>query len=168
MFVKFFFNYTLSLCLSCLKSALSSPLLAVLMCTYVRTVRLSFHAPCLKYFVLSAYNISFTVHTIRGVSVWIMLYRLWGGSCTDTKKTRLNRCVLSIIVYAVLRHNQSRVGLWSGGMVFEGELSFGRVDDIVGHLLVAAKVIARKFTGFAVNLQYHQKRLLRDVQEGIY
>ena len=56
MFVKFFFNYTLFLCLSCLKSALSSPLLAVLMCTYVRTVRLSFHAPCLKYFVHGAYN----------------------------------------------------------------------------------------------------------------
>ena len=37
-------------------------------------------------------------------------------------------------------------------MVFERKLPLGRVDDVVGHLLVAAEVVARKFLSLAVNL----------------
>lgn len=37
-------------------------------------------------------------------------------------------------------------------MVFEWELAFGRVDDVIGHLLVAAEVVTREFSGFAVYL----------------
>ena len=37
-------------------------------------------------------------------------------------------------------------------MVFEWELPLGRVDDVVGHLLVAAEVVAGEFLSLAVNL----------------
>ena len=37
-------------------------------------------------------------------------------------------------------------------MVFEWELAFGRVDDVIGHLLVAAEVVAGEFAGLAVYL----------------
>ena len=45
-------------------------------------------------------------------------------------------------------------GVWlrCGGVILEGELSFGGVDDVVGHLLVAAEVVAREFAGLAVYL----------------
>ena len=45
-------------------------------------------------------------------------------------------------------------GVWlrCGGVILEGELSFGGVDDVVGHLLVAAEVVAGEFAGLAVYL----------------
>ena len=54
--------------------------------------------------------------------------------------------------YAVLFCHDGGIGLRCGGVIFEGELSFGGVDDVVGHLLVAAEVVAGEFAGLAVYL----------------
>ena len=54
--------------------------------------------------------------------------------------------------FAFLFRHDDGVGLRCGGVVLEGELAFGGVDDVVGHLLVAAEVVAREFAGLTVNL----------------
>lgn len=45
-----------------------------------------------------------------------------------------------------------RFRIWGGLGVFEGEETFGGVDDVVGHLFVAAKVVARELASITVNL----------------
>jgi len=39
-------------------------------------------------------------------------------------------------------HQNAWVWLWCGLCVFKREQALGRVDDVVGHLLVAAEIVA--------------------------
>ena len=57
---------------------------------------------------------------------------------------------VAILFGVVLFCHDSRVWLWSGAVVFQRELSLRGMDDVVGHLLIAAKIVAGKLARFTV------------------
>lgn len=56
-----------------------------------------------------------------------------------------------LVFHAVPLCHLGRVWLWGWLVVFQREESFGGVDDIIGHLLVAAEVVSGKLAYFAVD-----------------